>query len=230
MKPDAVLKHWAAAKIARAKKADGSIEDDATVCKTIVEKFNQLGGGEVSYADIARRAWEVGRLALAIQVWDARHLRLAALTSVLQLLEHEPRPADQVPLLLEMKDDKRALVKSVDSGDTDLVYTVLLDLHRRLPVGDIFRIVDEGGARLAPAASLLQVYARQQDREMLRDFYYADDRRVASAILALEEAAGMDDPVAKSASVKAAQKFFSEDRASAFEAKASHVCSRARLY
>lgn len=68
MKPDAVLKHWASAKIARAKKADGSSEDDVTVCRTIVEKFDQLGGGEVSYADIARRAWEVGRLPLAIQV------------------------------------------------------------------------------------------------------------------------------------------------------------------
>ncbi|EJD40200.1 vacuolar protein sorting-associated protein 16 [Auricularia subglabra TFB-10046 SS5] len=202
MKPDAVLKHWASAKIARAKKADGSAEDDATICRTIVEKFEQLGGGEVSYADIARRAWEVGRLALAIQ-----------------LLEHEPRPADQVPLLLEMKDDRRALIKAVDSGDTDLVYTVLLALRPRLQLGDFFRLVEEGGPRLAPAASLLQVYARQQDREMLRDFYYADDRRVASAVLALEEASGIEDPVAKMASIKAAQKFFSEDKDRAFEAK-----------
>ncbi|KAH7096912.1 vacuolar protein sorting-associated protein 16 [Auriculariales sp. MPI-PUGE-AT-0066] len=202
MKPDAVLKHWASAKIARAKKADGTTEDDAAICKTIVDKFLQLGGGDVSYAEIARRAWEVGRLPLAIQ-----------------LLEHERRPADQVPLLLEMKDDKRALVKAVDSGDTDLVYTVLLDLHRRLQLGDFFRLVEEGGPRMASAASLLQVYARQHDRETLRDFYYADDRRVGSAVLAMEEAASIEDPVTKIASLKAAQKFFSEDKERAFEAK-----------
>ena len=41
------------------------------------------------------------------------------------------------------------------------------------------------------ASKLLQVYAREQNREMLRDFYYSDDRRVESAVLALEEASQM---------------------------------------
>jgi hypothetical protein len=38
----------------------------------------------------------------------------------MQLLEFEPSPADQVPLLLNMQQDELALEKSVDSGDTDL--------------------------------------------------------------------------------------------------------------
>lgn len=37
-----------------------------------------------------------------------------------QLLDHETRASDQVPLLLTMKEDNLALVKAVDSGDTDL--------------------------------------------------------------------------------------------------------------
>lgn len=37
-----------------------------------------------------------------------------------QLLDHEPRAAEQVPLLLQMKEEKIALVKAIDSGDTDL--------------------------------------------------------------------------------------------------------------
>lgn len=37
-----------------------------------------------------------------------------------QLLDHEPRAAEQVPLLLQMKQEKIALVKAIDSGDTDL--------------------------------------------------------------------------------------------------------------
>jgi hypothetical protein len=38
----------------------------------------------------------------------------------MQLLDHEPKGSDQVPLLLSMKEDKLALIKAVDSGDTDL--------------------------------------------------------------------------------------------------------------
>ncbi len=37
-----------------------------------------------------------------------------------QLLDHEPRASNQVPLLLSMKADKLALFKALDSGDTDL--------------------------------------------------------------------------------------------------------------
>lgn len=71
------------------------------------------------------------------------------------------------------------------------VYHVLLHLHKRLPLGDFFRLIEDGGERLAPASQLLQVYAREQNREMLRDFYYSDDRRVESAVLSLDEAARM---------------------------------------
>jgi vacuolar protein sorting-associated protein 16 len=99
------------------------------------------------------------------------------------------------------------------------VYHVLLHLHKRLPLGNFFRLLEDGGERLAPATRLLQVYAREQNREMLRDFYYSDDRRVESATLLLEEAAGMTDQNAKITTIKAAQKFFSEDKDRAFEAK-----------
>ena len=99
------------------------------------------------------------------------------------------------------------------------VYHVLLHLHKRLPLGNFFRLLEDGGEHLAPATRLLQVYAREQNREMLRDFYYSDDRRVESATLLLEEAAGMTDQSAKITAIKAAQKFFSEDKDHAFEAK-----------
>lgn len=70
LKPDAVLKHWACAKIVRAKPAaaDAGRDADDVVCRSIVEKFESLGRGEVSYAEIAKRAWEVGRAALATKV------------------------------------------------------------------------------------------------------------------------------------------------------------------
>jgi len=219
LKPDVVLKHWACTKIARAKPAttgggkDAELTADEEVCKSIVEKFEQLGNGEVSYADIAKRAWEVGKAGLATK-----------------LLDHEPRASDQVPLLLMMQEDRLALLKAVDSGDTDLVYHVLLHLHKRLPLGSFFRLIEDGGTKLAPASKLLQVYAREQNREMLRDFYYSDDRRVESAVLSLDEASQMTDPAAILTSVRAAQKFFSEDKDRGFEAKMMDEDARLLAY
>ena len=71
------------------------------------------------------------------------------------------------------------------------VYHVLLHLQKRLPLGSFFRLLEDGGKALAPATRLLEVYAREQNREMLRDFYYSDDRRVESAVLSLEESTSM---------------------------------------
>lgn len=61
LRPDAVLKHWACAKVAR-----GGDDDD--VCRAIVAKFEREGERRVSYAEIARRAWALGRSRLATMV------------------------------------------------------------------------------------------------------------------------------------------------------------------
>ena len=74
LKPDAVLKHWACVKITKSKPSaagtgrETELQGDEEVCQSIVEKFSKLGGGSVSYADIAKKAWEVGRLELATKV------------------------------------------------------------------------------------------------------------------------------------------------------------------
>lgn len=113
-----------------------------------------------------------------------------------------------------MKEDNVALDKALSSGDTDLgtyillsvnilsfthgslligcslrctttVYHVLLHLKSRIALGDFFRIVDDRPT----AAALLEIYAKEQDRAMLKDFYYQDDRRIENAGLAMEDAA-----------------------------------------
>lgn len=73
LKADIVLRHWASAKIARSKSSSTDAEDEG-LCKVIVDKFEKLGKGAVSYADIARRAWEVGRAGLATKVSTLRLL------------------------------------------------------------------------------------------------------------------------------------------------------------
>ena len=72
--PDNVLKHWASAKIMKSKPTttgsgkDAELSADEDVCNSIVEKFQTLGGASVNYAEIAKRAWEVGRTGLATMV------------------------------------------------------------------------------------------------------------------------------------------------------------------
>jgi len=71
LRPDPVLKHWAIAKITHSKSVDPSekgLDDDEAICKAIVAKFQSDGEKRVSYAEIARTAWEVGRIRLATMV------------------------------------------------------------------------------------------------------------------------------------------------------------------
>jgi hypothetical protein len=63
LRPDPVLKHWASAKIFRAR-----AEEDDVICRAIVGKFQKEGENGVSYAEIAKKAWESGRVHLATMV------------------------------------------------------------------------------------------------------------------------------------------------------------------
>jgi hypothetical protein len=81
------------------------------------------------------------------------------------------------------------------------VYSTLRTLRSKLALGDFFKLVDESPV----ASALLEVYARDseavhlnarggaasggKEREMLKDFYWQDDRRREGALLALEEGA-----------------------------------------
>lgn len=53
-------------------------------------------------------------------------------------------------------------------------------------------MVDDGSTKLAPAVKLLQVYGKEGDRALLRDFYYQDDRWLDGALLSIEEAGETD--------------------------------------
>lgn len=51
------------------------------------------------------------------------------------LLEFEPKSKDQIQLLLEMHEDQIALRKAVQSGDSDIILSVILELKDRM-LGD----------------------------------------------------------------------------------------------
>ncbi|EFA85317.1 hypothetical protein PPL_02318 [Heterostelium album PN500] len=104
IKADFVLNHWACTKVR-------TNEDEEVLSRIIINKLQSAPG--ISYANIASAAYSVGRHHIATK-----------------LLEYEPKAAEQVPPLLTMKQRDMALNKAIESGDTNLVHLVLLNLER----------------------------------------------------------------------------------------------------
>ncbi|KAI8900653.1 Vps16, N-terminal region-domain-containing protein [Globomyces pollinis-pini] len=187
-----VLIQWACHQVKQ------SVEDDEFVSRAIFDKLSETAG--VSYYEVAKEAHNSGRTKLATR-----------------LLEFEASAADQVPLLLRMNQNELALKRAIESGDTDLVYLVIFHMKRELSIPDFFRIIN--GKPLA--CSLLEVYAKQQDPTLLRDFYYQDDRRISNANLILSASYKEKVLEARLVELKAALKLFKENPETAGEAKAT---------
>ncbi|KAI9878615.1 MAG: hypothetical protein M1830_000382 [Pleopsidium flavum] len=156
---DKVYIHWASQKVRT------SSDDEDAICRLIVTKLNNKHG--ISFESIARAAYDEGRSHLATE-----------------LLNFEPRAGKQVPLLLSMEEDEIALDKAIESGDTDLVFFVLLHLKKKLPLASFFRVINNRPV----ATALVESSARAQDKELLKDLYYQDDRRLDGSNLLLSEA------------------------------------------
>ncbi|CAG0912360.1 unnamed protein product [Notodromas monacha] len=120
----------------------------------------------ISYADIADKALDCGKKPLAIK-----------------LLKLEVSAARAVPLLLKLDEDEEALKQSVASGDTDLVYIVLLRLLDKRQLGDFQMMI-----RSYPVAqSLYLKYCGLVSIEKLRDMYEQEDNFVGQAICRIKE-------------------------------------------
>ena len=166
LRGDRVLVHWACAKVMVKK----TIESDSEICETIVKKLQDIPG--ISYAEIASTAYKAGKIELATK-----------------LLDYEPRAADQVPLLISMHQEEVALSKAIDSGDTDLVYLVLLHIKRIRSPQDFFRIIKSKPLAL----DLLISYSKQQDLSLLKDLYLQLDQIQETANITVFEAYQADD-------------------------------------
>lgn len=194
---DKIYVHWASQKV------KVSSDDEESICHLIVQKLDGKRG--VSFEEIARSAYEEGRTKLATQ-----------------LLNHEPRAGKQVPLLLNMKEDMIALDKAIESGDTDLIFYVLLHLKKQLPLASFFRTLN--GRPVAVA--LIESSAIDQDRELLKDLYYQDDRRLDGCNLLIKEALGLKDPAPTFDKLKMASKLLQESKENTFQLKAVEEISK----
>ncbi|KAL2206378.1 vacuolar sorting protein [Sarocladium strictum] len=184
--------HWASTKV-----KVGS-EDDDTICKLIVERLSGKSG--ISFEEIARAAYHEGRSRLATE-----------------LLNHEPRGGRQVPLLMDMEEDELALDKAVESGDTDLLLHVLLQLKKKLPLATFFRTLN---ARPTATALVESAAMMENDNTLLKDLYYQDDRRIDGANVFIRESLKQPDARTASDKLALAAKLLSDSKETSFEVHA----------
>ncbi|KAF7545548.1 hypothetical protein G7046_g9538 [Stylonectria norvegica] len=189
---DRIYVHWASAKV-----RVGS-EDDDTICRLIVERLSGKPG--ISFEEIARAAYQEGRARLATE-----------------LLNHEPRGGRQVPLLMSMEEDELALDKAIESGDTDLMLSVLLHLKKKLPLAAFFRVIN---ARPTATALVESSAMMEDDNTLLKDLYYQDDRRVDGANVFIRESLHQPDARTASDKLALAAKLLADSKEATFEVHA----------
>ncbi|OAD57104.1 Vacuolar protein sorting-associated protein 16 like protein [Eufriesea mexicana] len=153
-----ILAHWACYKVKQTQL------DKKQIAEEIADKLGYAPG--VSYSEIAKKAAECGRKQLAIK-----------------LIDYEPRAHQQVPLLLTLGEERAALHKAVESGNTDLVYTVILHFRENMPLSDFQMSIMH-----CPLAMALYIkYCQSHNRETLRDIYNQYDDFHSQAIWSITE-------------------------------------------
>ncbi|EMC97761.1 hypothetical protein BAUCODRAFT_66530 [Baudoinia panamericana UAMH 10762] len=180
---DRIYVHWARQKVR------SSRTDEDSICAEIVQKLNGKRG--ISFEEVARAAYDEGRGKLATD-----------------LLEHEPRAGKQVPLLLNVGEDTIALDKAIESGDTDLVFYVLLNLRKKMPLSSFFRTINSRPT----ATAIVESSAVDQDEELLKDLYYQDDRRIEGSNLLVSEALAASDTAPATDKLKMAAKLVRDSK------------------
>ena len=154
-----VVREWASAKMAHSQDAP-----DEALCEAIVRKASAVAG--VSFAALASAAHNLGRRQLASM-----------------LLEHEKRPAEQVPLLSDFGEHERALAKATQSGDSSLVYLVLFKALQAMPLPEFLAMLQgKHAARL-----LFYAWSRRTDKELLKTAYFQSGQPQKVAELELRD-------------------------------------------
>lgn len=174
-----VLSHWACYKVSQPHL------DNESAARVIGERLRNVPG--VSYTKIAEKAAEKGRTALAIKI-----------------LEYESHSKLQVPLLVSLGEWRTALLKATATGDTDLVYIVLLHLKEKMAKHDF-----ELTIRSFPLAHALYIkYCSIHNREALRQVYVQEDNFAAQAHSHIREALSHNNPGSSEASLISARECY----------------------
>ncbi|KAJ1822326.1 Vacuolar protein [Coemansia sp. RSA 2599] len=191
---DQIYIHWACAKI----RASNTLDDDS-LYRLIRARLEHLRPGISSYVEISEVANACGYQRLAIR-----------------LLQHEPRAANQVPLLISMGQEETAMASAIRSGDADLVYFVIFHLFKTLPLSEFFQTI----GRSFVAGRLFEKYALSLSSPVLSDYYFQEDAFAKSARLIVTDNLGQKDVGKHVANLKVALKILHNDKAAVTEARA----------
>ncbi|XP_075976244.1 vacuolar protein sorting 16 [Anticarsia gemmatalis] len=178
-----VLSHWACYKVTQPDL------DNESAAREIGEKLRNVPG--ISYTTIAMKAAEKGRKALAIKI-----------------LEYETHSKLQVPLLLSLGEGQTALRKATASGDTDLVYIVLLHLKEKMGKRE-FELTIRG---FALAHALYIKYCALHNREALRQVYVQEDDFHGQAATHIRDAIDQTNPGSIEASLISARECYKKGK------------------
>ncbi|XP_061385119.1 vacuolar protein sorting-associated protein 16 homolog [Danaus plexippus] len=178
-----VLSHWACYKVTQPHL------DNESAAREIGEKLKNIPG--ISYSTIAMKAAEKGRKALAIKI-----------------LEYETRSSLQVPLLVSLGEGSSALMKATASGNTDLVYTVLLHLKEKMGKHEFELTI----VNFKLAHSLYIKYCASHNREALRKVYVQEDDFHGQATTHVRDAIEQSNPGSVEASLISARECYRKGR------------------
>eukprot|EP00474_Spongospora_subterranea_P002851 CRZ03309.1 hypothetical protein [Spongospora subterranea] len=197
-----VLLHWATLKVnmhSSASSPEATAEEERALANEIVKKLKAFP--DIKLSPIASAAYRAHRPTLALTV-----------------CEHETRAHLQVPLLISMNEEERALDKAIESGDTDLVHLCLLHLRRSRSSSALYSIL-----RSRPLAqSLLICYARHaQELDLLKNTLFGLQKTRMAAITAIEQAYRHPQLPERIQGLQIAAQFFHQDRSDPFMACAT---------
>lgn len=177
-------------------KVTSSNESDETLFEEITEKFSILISSP--YGEISKIAYLAGKPHLARM-----------------LLNKETDAARTVPLLLDQNSPEVALEKAIESKNTDMILLVVLVLHQNLSVPKFFQAINSHPF----AQKIVELFASLEDKELLKDFYYQDDRRASSANIYITESYNAEDPITKDDKLRLALELYKESPNMAVETK-----------
>ncbi|KAK9730593.1 Vps16, N-terminal region [Popillia japonica] len=153
-----ILAHWAKYKVSK------HGVNDEILSKQIAEKLGYAPS--ISFSDIANAAVSAGRKTLAIK-----------------LLEYESKASEQVQLLLQLEEYRQALIKALESGDTDQAYKVILKSRDKMSNIDFKGMLQE----FPVALSLYIKFCREYNSVSLRDILKLPDDHNALGLLSVVE-------------------------------------------
>lgn len=178
-----ILERWAKYKVVQ------THLDEDVCAREIADKLGYAEG--VSFSEIAKTAASSGRTKLAIR-----------------LLDYEPRAREQVPLLLELGESRPALIKAIESGDTDLMYIVILNMRENMPLAD-FRLTIRN---YSAAQALYKKYCQEYNPQGLQEIHMQEDDFCAQADTHVKESLVPAETLSRDASLSAAQELYKRGR------------------